>query len=123
MLPSCSFSARTGAVLVARQAPHKALASIIDLDRILVAVVATIHALRLARNVVASAGAPLWYDGQDRSGTARSCLPIRICFRCPPFLIALFAQPVLNSWKRALARPMAVRSRLALTLFLLCHSL
>ena len=48
--------------------------------------------------VSASVGAPFWPVGPYSSETARSRLPIRICFYCPPLLVALFAQPVLNSW-------------------------
>jgi hypothetical protein len=56
-----------------------------------------------------------------RSEAARSRHPIRIRFCCTPFLVALFAQPVVNSWMGALAGPMAVCCRLALTFFFLCH--
>lgn len=47
--------------------------------------------------------------------------PIGICFGCPPLLVALFAQSVLNRRMRTLAGPMAMRFRLALTLLFVHH--
>ena len=44
---------------------------------------------------------------------------VGVCFACPPLLIALFAQSVLDGRVGALAGPMPVRCRLAPTLFIL----
>ena len=50
----------------------------------------------------------------------RAC-PIRICFRCAVFLVALLAQPVGHGWLGAISGPVSMRCGLALTFFLLFH--